>query len=205
MYFWPKMYVPSFKSFRFLCNKRCSKVICRVLDEKPTHKHGPKPPPPCTFPNIAKKRKGIELRKFRNTFLHQCYICWPKENSAPMMGRSWTHEWRQSDVMFCHFRLPFAHHVDEVVSKANRMLDLLIRSVQTPCACVDLNWTTDQCWPPIMPMFDPSLTTEVCSGQEPPIRVCRVLSACSTVSWCGWPGGHKFGPSDGLCFAAGAF
>ena len=25
--------------FRFLCNKRCSKVIFRVLDEKSTHKH----------------------------------------------------------------------------------------------------------------------------------------------------------------------
>ena len=25
--------------FLFLCNKRCSKVIFRVLDEKPTHKH----------------------------------------------------------------------------------------------------------------------------------------------------------------------
>ena len=25
--------------FRFLCSKRCSKVIFRVLDEKPTHKH----------------------------------------------------------------------------------------------------------------------------------------------------------------------
>ena len=28
-----------FSLFRFLCNKRCSKVIFRVLDEKPTHKH----------------------------------------------------------------------------------------------------------------------------------------------------------------------
>ena len=26
--------------FRFLCNKRCSKVIFRTLDKKPTHKHG---------------------------------------------------------------------------------------------------------------------------------------------------------------------
>ena len=25
--------------FRFLCNKRCFKVMFRVLDEKPTHKH----------------------------------------------------------------------------------------------------------------------------------------------------------------------
>ena len=25
--------------FRFLRNKRCSKVLFRVLDEKPTHKH----------------------------------------------------------------------------------------------------------------------------------------------------------------------
>ena len=58
------------------------------------------PPPPCTFPSIAQKRKGIELRNFRNPFLHQFYTCWPKENFAPMIGRPWvTSEW-------CHV-LPF--------------------------------------------------------------------------------------------------
>ena len=33
------MYFQIFIILRFLCNKRCSKVIFRVLDEKPTHKH----------------------------------------------------------------------------------------------------------------------------------------------------------------------
>ena len=33
------MHFHIFILFRFLCNKRCSKVIFRVLDEKPTHKH----------------------------------------------------------------------------------------------------------------------------------------------------------------------
>ena len=46
---------------------------------------------PCTFSSIAQKRKGIELRNFRNPFLHQFYTCWPKENFA-------------SYVMFCHLR-----------------------------------------------------------------------------------------------------
>ena len=32
--------------------------------------------PPCPFPSIAKKRKGIELRNFLNLFLHQFYTCW---------------------------------------------------------------------------------------------------------------------------------
>ena len=54
----------------------------------------PKRPPPCTFPSIAQKRKGIELRSFRN-FLHQFYTCWLKENFAPMLSRPWvTWEWR---------------------------------------------------------------------------------------------------------------
>ena len=51
--------------------------------------------PLCTFPSIAQKRKGIELRNFRNLFLHQFYTCWLKENFAPMIGRPWeTSEWR---------------------------------------------------------------------------------------------------------------
>ena len=33
------MHFQIFIIFRFLCNKRCSKVIFRALDEKPTHKH----------------------------------------------------------------------------------------------------------------------------------------------------------------------
>ena len=33
------MHFHIFILFRFLCNKQCSKVIFRVLDEKPTHKH----------------------------------------------------------------------------------------------------------------------------------------------------------------------
>ena len=33
------MHFHVFILFRFLCNKRCSKVIFRVLDDKPTHKH----------------------------------------------------------------------------------------------------------------------------------------------------------------------
>ena len=33
------MHFHIFILFRFLCNKRCSKFIFRVLDEKPTHKH----------------------------------------------------------------------------------------------------------------------------------------------------------------------
>ena len=40
--------------------------------------------PSCTFPSIAQKRKGIiELRNFRNHFLHQFYTCWQKDNFAP--------------------------------------------------------------------------------------------------------------------------
>ena len=31
--------------------------------------------PPCTFPGIAQKRKGIELRNFQNLFLHQFCTC----------------------------------------------------------------------------------------------------------------------------------
>ena len=33
------MQLDIFILFRFLCNKQCSKVIFRFLDEKPTHKH----------------------------------------------------------------------------------------------------------------------------------------------------------------------